>query len=307
MIYYHFKMKSSFKKLTQKRTFGAVCGILAAVCYGTNPLGAVKLYALGYTTGNVLLFRFTFAALILAVVIAARRIVFYPHHRRDFFLVLALGFLFAVSSITFYESFRMMDVGAASTLIFAYPVLTAVIMCTFFRERFTRATLAAIVLALSGISCLTLGGGEHRVTLLGLGVIFLSALTYAVYIVIVNRVRARLHVSTMTFWILFFCALFVALWAALTTGTKSFRLPTGPEAWFYAVFLGITPTLLSLVFMTYSSRILGATPTAILGALEPLTAVSIGVFVFGETFTAKLAIGLALVVAAVLAVLLKRR
>ncbi len=293
--------------MTQNRTFGAVCGILAAVCYGANPLGAVKLYSLGYTTSNVLLFRFGFAAIILAAVIAARRIVFYPHHRKDFLLVLTLGFLFAVSSITFYESFRMMDVGAASTLIFAYPVLTAVMMCAFFHERFTRTTLAAILLALAGISCLTLGGGEHRVTLLGLGVIFLSALTYAIYIIIVNRVRARLHVSTMTFWILLFCGLFIALWALITTGTGSFRLPHCGEAWFYAIFLAITPTLLSLVFMTYSSRILGATPTAILGALEPLTAVSIGIFVFDEAFTAKLGLGLVLVVAAVLAVLLKRR
>lgn len=293
-------MKETAKKFFRGRVFGAVSGVLAAVCYGANPFGAVNLYGCGYTTGNVLLFRFLFAAAILACVIAIRRVPFWPRHRSEWGVVASLGLLFAASSLAFYESFRMMDVGVACTLLFVYPILTAVIMCAFFRERFTVSTGAAIALALGGIACLSLGGGEHRVTALGLALIAVSALTYAVYIVIVNRTHPKLHVSTMTFWILAFCSAGVAAWTGMTDGTASFRLPSGGGAWFYALFLAVVPTLLSLVFMTYSSRLLGATPTAILGALEPLTAVAIGVFAFGEPFSPRLAIGLLLVLTAVI-------
>ena len=288
------------------RAFGAVCGVLAAVCYGANPLGAVELYGRGYSTGSVLLYRFVFAAAVLAGVIAVRRVPFWPRHRGEWGVVASLGLLFAASSLSFYESFRLMDVSIACTLLFVYPILTALIMCAFFRERFAVSTGAAIALALAGIACLSLGGGEHRVTAAGLALIALSALTYAVYIVVVNRTRPRLHVSTMTFWILAFCALGVAVWTVAADGVRSFRLPTGGAAWFYALFLAVVPTLLSLVFMTYSSRLLGATPTAILGALEPLTAVAIGVFAFGEAFTARLATGLLLVLAAVVSVLVAK-
>ena len=288
------------------RVFGALCGVLAAVCYGANPLGAVKLYDRAYTTGNVLLFRFVLAAAILAVVMACRRVPLWPRRFRDAATVVSLGLLFAVSSLTFYDSFRLMDVGVVCTLLFVYPILTAVIMCVFFKERFSLSTGVSIVLALIGIACLSLGGGEHRVSAKGLCLIAVSALAYAVYIIVVNRTKPRLHVSTMTFWILVSCAFFIALADLKTEGVSSLRLPADTTAWFYAAFLAVVPTLLSLVFMTYSSRLLGATPTAILGALEPLTAVAIGVFCFGETLSTRLCVGLVLVLSAVVSVLAKK-
>lgn len=288
------------------RVFGALCGILAAVCYGANPLGAVVLYHHDYTTGSVLLYRFGFAAAILAAFIAVRRGAFWPK-RGEWVVVASLGLLFAVSSLTFYESFRVMDVGIACTILFVYPILTALIMAVFYRERLTLPTVAAIALALAGIAFLSLGGGEHRVGALGVTLVFVSALTYAVYIVVVNRARLTLPVSAMTFWVLVFCGLGLAAWSALADGLSAFRLPCGGTAWCAAVFLAIVPTLLSLVFMTYSSRLLGATPTAILGALEPLTAVAVGVFAFHEAFTFRLAVGLTLVLSAVILVLARRR
>ncbi len=292
-------------RLLRGGAFGALCGVLAAVCYGANPLGAVTLYHLGYTTGSVLLYRFGFAAAILAAFIAVRRGAFWPK-RGEWAVVASLGLLFAVSSLTFYESFRVMDVGIACTILFVYPILTALIMAVFYRERLTLPTVAAIALALAGIAFLSLGGGEHRVGAFGVTLVVVSALTYAVYIVIVNRARLTLPVSAMTFWVLVFCGLGLAAWSALADGPSAFRLPSGGTAWLASVFLAIVPTLLSLVFMTYSSRLLGATPTAILGALEPLTAVAVGVFAFHEAFTFRLAVGLALVLSAVILVLVTR-
>ena len=292
-------------RLLRGGAFGALCGVLAAVCYGANPLGAVTLYHLGYTTGSVLLYRFGFAAAILAAFIAVRRGAFWPK-RGEWAVVASLGLLFAVSSLTFYESFRVMDVGIACTILFVYPILTALIMAVFYRERLTLPTVAAIALALAGISFLSLGGGEHRVGAWGVTLVLVSALTYAVYIVIVNRARLTLPVSAMTFWVLVFCGLGLAAWSGLADGPSAFRLPHGGTAWRAAVFLAFVPTLLSLVFMTYSSRLLGATPTAILGALEPLTAVAVGVFAFHEAFTFRLAVGLALVLSAVILVLVAR-
>ena len=286
--------------------FGAVCGVLAAVCYGANPLGAVTLYARGYATGSVLLYRFAFAAAVLAAVLAVRRGAFWPK-RGEWAVVAALGALFAASSLTFYESFRVMDVGVACTILFVYPILTALIMAVFCRERLTLPTVAAIGLALAGIAFLSLGGGEHRVGAFGVTLVAVSALTYAVYIVVVNRARLALPVSAMTFWVLVFCGLGLAAWTALAEGPSDFRLPHDGTAWLAALFLAVVPTLLSLVFMTYSSRLLGATPTAILGALEPLTAVAVGVFAFHEAFTVRLAVGLTLVLAAVILVLTRRR
>lgn len=298
--------KKALSRLLAGGAVGALCGALAAVCYGANPLGAVVLYRHGYTTGSVLLYRFGFAAAVLAGFLAVRHGGFWPR-RGEWPVVVSLGLLFAASSLTFYESFRVMDVGIACTILFVYPVLTALIMAVFCHERLTLPTVAAIALAFAGIAFLSLGGGAHRVGALGVSLVAVSALTYAVYIVVVNRARMTLPVSAMTFWVLVFCGLGLAAWSALEEGPSAFRLPHGGTAWLAAAFLAVVPTLLSLVFMTYSSRLLGATPTAILGALEPLTAVAVGVFAFHEAFTARLAVGLALVLSAVVLVLARTR
>lgn len=61
--------------------------------------------------------------------------------------------------------------------------------------------------------------------------------------------------------------------------------------------LGLVPTTLSLIFMVKAVKIIGSTPTAILGALEPITAVSIGVLVFNEVLTTRLVLGIIFILA----------
>ena len=82
--------------------------------------------------------------------------------------------------------------------------------------------------------------------------------------------------------------------------------PQTIKAWFYVVWLAIIPGIAALVMMTYSSKYIGATPTAILGALEPLTAVIIGIFAFGEIFTGRLAVGIVLILSSVILVTLSQ-
>ena len=52
---------------------GIICGILAAVCYGTNPFGALPLYEEGVNTASVLFYRFSMAVLMLAVMLVVER------------------------------------------------------------------------------------------------------------------------------------------------------------------------------------------------------------------------------------------
>jgi drug/metabolite transporter (DMT)-like permease len=63
---------------------------------------------------------------------------------------------------------------------------------------------------------------------------------------------------------------------------------------------------MALVMMVYAAKYLGSTPTAILGALEPTTAVLIGVLVFSEPFTLRLLFGIVLILAAVVLVVLAK-
>lgn len=271
---------------------------MAAVCYGTNPLGALPLYEEGVNTSSVLFLRFSIATLILGVVMIANRKSF-AVTRGELTTMASLGALMAVSSLTYYQSFRYMDAGIASTILFVYPVMVAVIMATFFREKVTATTITSIVLALAGIGLLYRGDAGISLSMTGVMLVMVSSLTYAVYIVIVNQSEIRMSIVKLTFYVLLICAMCLFAYS-FTSSDLHLMLPPSPRAWFFACWLGLVPTVLSLLFMTIAVHEVGATPTAIMGALEPLTAVAIGVMAFGEAFTFRLCIGIVLILAAVL-------
>lgn len=284
----------------QSKLKGYLCGIGAAVCYGTNPLGALYLYEDGINANSVLFYRFALAVVMLGMLMAARRKSL-KVSRRELSLLCALGVVFSTSSITLYFSFCFMDAGIASTLLFVYPVMVAVIMALLFKERLPAVSVFAIMLALSGIAMLYHGDGGATLSTRGVMLVMFSSLSYAVYIVVVNKSPLRMSSMKLTFYVLFFGMLTV-LTNSFITGLN-IQMLTTPRMWSCAFMLALLPTVFSLVLMTISVHETGSTPTAVMGALEPLTAVVIGVAVFGEQLTPRLAAGIVLILTAVIMII----
>lgn len=284
----------------QSKLKGYLCGIGAAVCYGTNPLGALYLYEDGINANSVLFYRFALAVVMLGMLMAARRKSL-KVSRRELSLLCALGVVFSTSSITLYFSFCFMDAGIASTLLFVYPVMVAVIMALLFKERLPAVSVFAIMLALSGIAMLYHGDGGATLSTRGVMLVMFSSLSYAVYIVVVNKSPLRMSSMKLTFYVLFF-GMITVLTNSFITGLH-IQMLTTPRMWSCAFMLALLPTVFSLVLMTISVHETGSTPTAVMGALEPLTAVVIGVAVFGEQLTPRLAAGIVLILTAVIMII----
>ncbi len=266
--------------------------------YGANPLGALPLYADGINTCSVLFYRYAIAVVVLAVVMAVRRKPL-AVSRRDLAIMALLGVLFAASSLSLFMSFLFMGAGVASTLLFVYPVMVAVIMAVFFKERVTRSTVLAIALALTGVALLYKGDGGKPLSGAGVSLVMVSSLTYALYIIIVNKSPLRMSSVKMTMYVLTF-AVAVAVAMSFTDPANHLQLLHTPRQWGLALLLAVVPTVLSLLLMVIAVHDVGSTPTAIMGALEPVTAVVISVALFGELVTAQLVIGIVLILAAVL-------
>ena len=251
---------------------GTVCGIAAAVFYGTNPLGAMNLYADGISTNSTLFYRFGLAVVMLGVMMAVQRKSF-ALTRRELVTLAILGVFMSTSSTTLYFSFNFMDVGIASTLLFVYPVMVAVIMATLFHEKVTAATVVAILLSLAGIALLNQTGNGTSLSLWGVTLVMLSSLTYAIYIVVVNKSSLRMSSVKLTFYVLLF-GLFTIYGYTLAMG-ETVQLLVTPKQWMYAAQLALMPTVLSLVLMVIAVHDIGSTPTAIMGAIEPITALEV--------------------------------
>ena len=281
---------------------GYALGIVAAATYGMNPLFALPLYSAGMTADSVLFFRYALAIPLLAAMTAMRGRSF--RVTRPQLLTLAmLGLLMALSSLSLFLSYNYMDAGIASTILFVYPVMVAVIMAAVYRERLSPVMIASIATALGGIALLYRNGGGEPLGRRGTLLAIASALTYAIYIVAINKSSLK-YVATLpvTFYLLLFG---VTLFAVRLLMAGDIQTPPADRWWLWGcvVCLAVFPTALSFVCTTGAIHYIGSTPTAILGALEPVTAVIIGVSVFGESLTLREIIGLAAIIAAVTAVI----
>lgn len=278
---------------------GILFGCAAAICYGTNPLGALFLYREGLSPESVLCYRFATAVVLLSMLMAVSRKNF-SIRKSEVFPLALLGFLFAICAQTLYAAFNYMDAGLASTLLFLYPLEVALIMAVFFKERLTAKVGVAIALSLLGIALLYRSGeGGASLSGIGLLLVFISSLTYAIYIVFLNKSGIKSNPVKTTLYVMSFCLFFLVLYSLLF-GAGFPPLLNTASSWGWALMLGLVPTVLSLVFMAKAGKLVGSTPTAITGGLEPLTAVVIGVAVFGEVLTLRLAAGIFLVLVSVI-------
>ena len=278
------------------KTTGYVLGVIAAATYGMNPLFALPLYEAGMNPDSVLFLRYLFAIPVLGIMIKARGRDF-KLKRKEILPLMIMGLLVALSSLTLFQSYNYMEAGIASTLLFVYPIMVAVIMALFFKEKLTMQTILWILLALGGIGLLYKGEDGSTLSLTGILLVVVSALSYAIYIVSVNRpVLKDIATLKLTFYVLVFG---VMLFFVRGDFGASLHAVDTWDWWGNIIALAVFPTAVSFLCTTQAMQYIGSSPTAILGALEPLTAVFFGVTVFGESLTLRLICGIAMIISAV--------
>ena len=275
---------------------GFTYGAIAAASYGLNPLFALPLYNVGISPDSVLFYRYGLAVIMLGILMKIQKQSF-ALHRKEILPLLVMGLLMAFSSLTLFVSYNYMDAGIASTILFVYPVLVAIIMALFFKEKISVVTMLSIGLAFWGISLLYKGDGGQTLSLFGVTLVFISSLTYALYIIGVNRsILKTMPTSKLTFYALLFG---ITVFGVRLKFGLALDIITVPSLWINPVCMALFPTIISLITMAKAVHYVGSTPTAILGALEPITALVIGVSVFGEQLTPRIVTGIICVLIAV--------
>lgn len=275
---------------------GYILGAIAAATYGMNPLFALPLYKTGMDPDSVLFFRYLFAIPLLGIMIKARGRNF-KLKRKQIIPLIIMGLLISISSLALFQSYNYMEAGIASTLLFVYPIMVALIMSFFFKEKLTIQTVLCILLALAGIGLLYKGGDGATLSLVGIGLVMASSLSYAIYIVGVNQsVLKDVATLKLTFYVLLFgLTLFLV---RVDFGVHLFIVDKW-YLWGNLLALAVFPTAISFLCTTRAVQYIGSTPTAILGALEPVTAVFFGVTIFGESLTPRLIGGILMIILAV--------
>lgn len=279
------------------KTKGYILGAIAAATYGMNPLFTLPLYQEGMDPNSVLFFRYLLSIPILGIMTVSRGRNF-RIHRKELGMTAVMGILAALSSLMLFVSYNYMAAGIASSILFVYPIMVALIMAIGFKEKLTLQTILCTLLALIGIALLYQSDDEGEpLSMTGMALVMGSALSYAIYIVGVNRPTLR-NVATvkLTFYVVTFGLLVFIVGTRFCT---ELTLPSHGLHWANLFALALFPTAISFLCTTTAAQYIGSTPTAILGALEPVTAVFFGVALFNETMNGRIALGILLILLAV--------
>lgn len=275
---------------------GYFWGCLSSSTYGMIPLFAIPILGKGMLYDSLLFYRFTCTSLLIAMMMLFKKESF-AITRKDLLPLISLGLLFALSAQCLFWGYQYLAVGTAATILFLYPVFVALLMAVLFKEKIPKISQVAILIAFLGVSLLYKGENGTTLNLFGVGLLLSSAFMYALYIVIVNKSSVQ-HMagSKLTLYAMVFSSIFFFIKSISSGGIQPF---TDTISMFDLVMLALLSTVISNIAMVYSVQYIGSTTTAVLGAMEPVTAVCVGIFAFNEKFTTNLALGILLIVIAV--------
>lgn len=285
-------------KLSKNAMIGYPAGIITGVAYGLNPLFGMPLMQAGASVYSILFFRYLIAVALLGVFLMLTRQTFRVSAKQAGIL-LVLGVLYTFSSIFLFAAYHYIASGLATTLIFLYPVVVALIM-VFLRVVPSWQVWLSIVATFAGVIIMTQGGSGEAVNPIGVLLSLGSATVYALFIVIINRSRTigTISNSLLTFYSLLTGAV-IFLGRILVDNTGLLTGIEGISAWGNLIGLAILPTVVSTASLAVSTRNIGATKASVLGVFEPITAILVGTLVFGEALTTNIVAGIVIAIAAV--------
>ena len=281
--------------------WGYLAGILSGITYGMNPLFGVPVLNKGLDVNSLLFYRYGMSVLLMLVfmLVAGKQL---KISWKQFGLMTIVGTLFTLCSITLFISYKFIPSGIATSVLYVYPIMVAVIMM-FFGQRPSWQTWVSIFAGVAGAVLLSLNGEGGLIDWRGIVLVVLSGLCYTLFIIIVNQSREVKALPNLT--LTFYCFLIgtVVLFFFTKCGLSLNRMPDA-SCWLNVVGLAILPTALATITLAAATKAIGATKTSVMGILEPLTAIFIGVVAFHEPFTLNVAIGVVLILFSILFMIL---
>ena len=285
-------------KLSRNAIIGYPAGIITGITYGLNPLFAKPLMNAGASTEAILFFRYGIAVILLGAYLLLKKENFRITLKQAGVLF-SLGLLYTASSTFLFEAYKYIASGLATTLVFLFPAMVAIIM-VFLKVVPSWPVWLSIAATFAGVMIMTGGAGTEKVNPLGVWFSIASAFVYALFIVIINKskVISSIPNSLLTFYALL-TGTFFFIGRCLFSGADLMAGIDGGMAWCNLIGLAVLPTIVSTASLAVATRNIGATKASVLGVFEPITAILVGTMVFGEALTPNIIAGILISIVAV--------
>ena len=300
------KYESKKRRITINGIFYAV---ISSMSFGFSPLFSLALITAGLSDFDILSYRWLIAGIVLMIYAFCKKKSLRLNSFDEAWKIVLLSILRAITSVTLLIGYVNISSGIAATINFMYPVIVTLTMVIFFGEKRSMIDYVAILASIFGVYLLASGdsivahGGNTK---LGLTCSLISAFSFAAYYIVMKQVRAdKIEVVKFTTWIMMLSAAYFIICAFIFNGKLT--LITDAGSWLNALGLGLWATMVSNITGVKGIRRIGPTMTSVLGALQPVTAVILGVLFLGEHLYLRSLIGITIILVAVCIIVLHQK
>lgn len=288
---------------------GVFYASISSASFGFSPLFSLGLLSAGLSSFDVLSYRWFIAGLVLMIYAACKKKSLRLNSFDEAWKIILISALRSITAITLLIGFANISSGIASTINFMYPVIVSVCMMVFFGEKRSLMDIIAILVSIFGVYLLASGdsiiveGGNTR---LGLICSLISAFSFAAYYIVMKQVKAdKIEVVKFTTWVMMLSAVYFIACAFIFDGKLT--IVTDGRSWLNILGLGLWATMVSNITGVKAVRRIGPTQTSILGALQPVTAVILGVLFLGEHLYLRSCVGILLILISVSIVVMHQK
>ena len=274
--------------------------ILIKLAYAWHPVDATTLLAL----------RMLYASpFFVAMAIWAGRRADHTLTHRDVRALAWLGFIgYYLASLLDFIGLEYISAGLERLVLFLYPTIVVLLSALFARTPITRRTVAALALSYAGILVVVAhdleASGEPHAIATGAGLVFASALFYALYLVQAGAAIKRLGSMRFIAWAMLASSVFVLAQFASTRPFAALAVPPAIHA--LALTMAIFSTVLPTWLIAESIKRMGANASSLVGSLGPVFTIGLGALILGEPLHWIQLVGAALVLGGVTLVTLRR-
>ena len=289
---------------------GLFYAAISSASFGFSPLFSIALLALGLNNFDILSYRWLTAAAVLILYSQVKKKSLKLLSFDEIWKVILLSALRALTSITLLIGYANIASGIASTINFMYPVIVTLCMMLFFGEKVSWVNILGVITAVLGVYLMASADGlqvEGGNTKLGLICSIISAFSFAAYYICLQKTKAdKIESTKFTSWMSLFSAFYFFAGSLIFDG-QMVRFVTEGRLWLYILGLGLWATMISNFAGVKAVRRIGPTLTSILGALQPLTAVLLGILFLGEHIGSKTIVGIILILVAVIVIVVHQQ
>lgn len=288
---------------------GIFYACVSSMSFGFSPLFSLGLIAAGLSNFDVLSYRWGVAAIVLIIYSCFKKKTLRFNSFDEAWKTILLSALRALTSVTLLIGYANISSGIASTINFMYPVIVTVCMVLFFGEKRSLIDYLAIVASIFGVYLLASGDSivaHEGNTKLGLTCSLISAFSFAAYYIVMKQTKAdKIEVVKFTTWVMTLSAVIFIACAFIFDGKLT--LVTDGRNWLNILGLGLWATMVSNITGVKAIRRIGPTQTSVLGALQPVTAVILGVLFLGEHLYMRSVIGISIILVAVCIIVMHQK